>query len=346
LDLRAGEHTCGFARSRHPDALVEPAGGGVIAVGPDTRPLVAQRAGCVENVEDKRSADACSLRSGVHEDHRDMQKRRIELALTVIEAARLGERHAYDFWSKRHERQGIWGREFLADAGGALRPVRSASGDVRRAPHADRSLELIGKHAADAHLRWVPLEGRPDEGALVLGVGIAVVSVPLGELTLQHRVATCDPRVGSESIAEGQLVAIALRTHRDEVQVMGALSRMRLAEPVHLLGQVGRVEIAEIGKGLEASSGCLKVGYASEDVDDRLCFETGDRRAADVVDAATDPLTDDPLQRYALQLESSRPVGVGRDESDGFVCRQGEDEGVASSRSTTKTSRQLPSSCP
>jgi hypothetical protein len=36
-----------------------------------------------------------------------MQKRRIELALTVIEAARLGERHADDFWSKRHERQGI-----------------------------------------------------------------------------------------------------------------------------------------------------------------------------------------------------------------------------------------------
>jgi len=36
LDLRAGGHTCGFARSRHPDALVEPAGGGVIAVGPDT----------------------------------------------------------------------------------------------------------------------------------------------------------------------------------------------------------------------------------------------------------------------------------------------------------------------
>jgi hypothetical protein len=36
-----------------------------------------------------------------------MQKRRIELALTVIGAAGLGERHADDFWSKRHERQGI-----------------------------------------------------------------------------------------------------------------------------------------------------------------------------------------------------------------------------------------------
>jgi len=33
----------------------------------------------------------------VHEDHRDVQKRRIELAFAIIEAARLGERHAYDF---------------------------------------------------------------------------------------------------------------------------------------------------------------------------------------------------------------------------------------------------------
>jgi hypothetical protein len=51
-------------------------------------------------------------------------------------------------------------------------------------------------------LARVPLEGRPDEGALGLGVGVAVVSVPFGELTLQRRVATGDLRVGSESIAE------------------------------------------------------------------------------------------------------------------------------------------------
>ncbi len=56
MDLRAGEHTRAFAGSRHPDALIEPAGGGVIAVGPDTHPPVAQRAGCVENMQDKRAA--------------------------------------------------------------------------------------------------------------------------------------------------------------------------------------------------------------------------------------------------------------------------------------------------
>jgi len=37
----------------------------------------------------------------------EVRRQVIELALTVIEAARLGERHADDFWSKRHERQGI-----------------------------------------------------------------------------------------------------------------------------------------------------------------------------------------------------------------------------------------------
>lgn len=169
-------------------------------------------------------------------------------------------------------------------------------------------------------LARVPLEGCPDESALGLGVCVAVVSMPLGELTLKCRVATGEVRVGSESIAEGQLIAIPLRARRDEVQVMGAPSRMRLAEPVHLFGQVGRVEIVEVGKGFEASPGRLKVRNAGEDVDDRLSFETRNRRAADVVDAAADPLTDDLLQRHALLLETSRPAWVGRDEQDVFVC--------------------------
>jgi hypothetical protein len=54
-------------------------------------------------MEDKGTADPRALRSGVHEDHRDMQQRRIESSLTVSATARLGERHADDFWSKRHE---------------------------------------------------------------------------------------------------------------------------------------------------------------------------------------------------------------------------------------------------
>lgn len=195
-------------------------------------------------------------------------------------------------------------------------------------------------------LARVPLEGCPDEGALGLGVGIAVVSVPLGKFTLQRRVATGDLRVSSEPIAEGQLVAIALRTCGDEVQMMGAPRPVRLAEPVHLLGQVGRVEIAEIGKGPETSPSRLQVGYAGEEVDDRLCLEAGDRCAADVVDAAGGPLADDLLQRHALLLETSRPAWVGRSNQDGFIrCQEG-DEAVASRRSTTKTSRQAPSSCP
>jgi hypothetical protein len=40
--------------------------------------------------------------------------------------------------------------------------------------------------------------------------------VPLGEFTLQRRVAPGDLRVGSEPIAEGQLVTVALRARRVE----------------------------------------------------------------------------------------------------------------------------------
>jgi len=92
LDLRAGEHACGFARNRHPDPRVD-LRAGVLSLRSRHHPLVAQRAGCVENIEDERASDFCSLHGGVHEDHRDMQKRRIELApLTVIEPAKARSR--------------------------------------------------------------------------------------------------------------------------------------------------------------------------------------------------------------------------------------------------------------
>jgi hypothetical protein len=53
----------------------------------------------------------------------------------------------------------IVARVEMHDVLSALRSMRSASGNVRRAPHADRSLKLLGKHAAGGHPTdgtWLP----------------------------------------------------------------------------------------------------------------------------------------------------------------------------------------------
>jgi len=63
--------------------------------------------------------------------------------------------------------------------------------------------------------------------------------------------------VGAEPITEGQLVAKAPRVHRNQVQVVSAPSGTGLAEPVHLFGQVGRIEVAKAGERPEAGTGCL-----------------------------------------------------------------------------------------
>jgi hypothetical protein len=130
---------------------------------------------------------------------------------------------------------------------------------------------------------------------------------------------TGDLRITAEPIAKIQLVAISLRSQRDEVEVMGASSRIWLAEPVHLVGQVWRMEIIEVGQRPKASTGGREVADADEDVDDWLCFEVGDRGAADVVNAAAGPLADCLLERRSLQLELSGPAWVGRYKLDGFV---------------------------
>src|SRR5205085_9863844 len=87
-----------------------------------------------------------------------------------------------------------------------------------------------------------------DKSALGFGVRLPIFAISLRELALQGGIATGDPWVPTKPIAEVQLVAISLRSHWDEVEVMGASSRIWLAEPVHLLGQVWRIAAAEVGQ--------------------------------------------------------------------------------------------------
>ena len=85
---------------------------------------------------------------------------------------------------------------------------------------------------------------------------------------------------------------------------------IRLAEPVHLLGEVGRVDVFQAGEGLEARPRALQVLDSDQDVDDRLRRESRHGGAADVVDAADGPAADRGVERGALPLEGVGPGGI------------------------------------
>lgn len=91
-----------------------------------------------------------------------------------------------------------------------------------------------------------------------------------------------------------------------------------LAEPVHLRGPIGRVVIVQRAEVVEACARALQILHADEDVDDRLSFESRYRSAADVVNAAHDPVSDGGFQRLPLFLKLRRPTRIVGRESDSF----------------------------
>jgi hypothetical protein len=139
---------------------------------------------------------------------------------------------------------------------------------------------------------------------------LAVVSVALDERALRGGAALGDLRVGAKQVAEGKLIAVALGAGGNEMQVMGAPRRGWLAEPVHLLGQIGRVEVFELGERCKAARAVSKVPHFDQDVHDRLGFKAGHGGAADVVDAAAN-LSSDCLLQYCLG-EAATPGLRGR----------------------------------
>jgi hypothetical protein len=139
------------------------------------------------------------------------------------------------------------------------------------------------------------------------------------EAPLERSVRAGERGLGSQPVAKVELVAEASGVGRHEVQMVGSPARMRLAEPVHLVRPVRRVEVAEPRQRPEAGSRGAQIVDADEDVDDRLGVEPGDGRAADVVDAARGPVPDRPLERVALLLEAPRPLRVVGLDTHRFV---------------------------
>src|SRR5436305_6419572 len=200
----------------------------------------------------------------------------------------------------------------------SCRPVRQAGSRLRhqrhRNSHRPHALAVRqGELTLTRPQRPLAVEKcGPDEGALSLGISLAVLAMALLKIAFQRLVLGGELRVGAEAVAERKLVPKTAGARRNEMQVMGAPRRVGLAEPVHLLGQVGRVEVAELSERAEALASALKVVHADQDVDDRLGFQAGNSGATDMVDAALDPLPNRPLQHFSHLLEAGRPAPMPR----------------------------------
>jgi hypothetical protein len=100
------EWSCQWGPSRLAHKACEPRRSPV----PSRPPHVGSRSTVrVEDMNDQGESDPCALDGGTHENHRDVQERWIELSCSAIEPSRLGQRHAYDAWSKRDKRQCVRG---------------------------------------------------------------------------------------------------------------------------------------------------------------------------------------------------------------------------------------------
>ena len=58
----------------------------------------------------------------------------------------------------------------------------------------------------------------------------------------------------TQDVAESELLMEALRARRNEVQVMRPAARIRLAEPVHFVGAIRGVYVAEPAEGRKAGA--------------------------------------------------------------------------------------------
>ena len=69
-----------------------------------------------------------------------------------------------------------------------------------------------------------------------------------------------------------------------------------------------------LAQRIERRSRLFEVAHASDDVDDRLGGDSGDRGGTDVVDATFQPRSEHPLQERALTFKAPWPCGIVRDD--------------------------------
>src|SRR6516164_6867603 len=103
------------------------------------------------------------------------------------------------------------------------------------------------------------IESRANEVDLRGHVRLPIVLELLGQPTLQRAIFTSHVGVATEVVAKSKLVVKSRRVGGHEVQVVGAMAWIGLAEPVHFIGSIRGVEVSEGGERVEALARGLKI---------------------------------------------------------------------------------------
>lgn len=159
----------------------------------------------------------------------------------------------------------------------------------------------------------------PDERRLGGRVGLAVRAMLSCEGQFEGLVLRAKLGAGTQGVSELELVAPALAANGDKMQVVGSVLRVGLAEPVHLVGQIRMMDIAQASGNLDCRSGDVERLDRRHDVDDRLGGKAGDCGATDVFWYALQPGGETVQQQIPLLNKQSCPTGRVLDKFNWLV---------------------------
>lgn len=128
----------------HPGLLVEPASGTVLADRPNSDTLKAHRARDIEDVKDQREPDSCALRGGTHEHHRDVGRSVDRVLLRRRQTFQARPAPCLRFLVATQQTAGRLGLRVSRGCERCAQARTEPTGDVGLAPHADRSISLMG----------------------------------------------------------------------------------------------------------------------------------------------------------------------------------------------------------
>src|SRR5262245_14824466 len=97
------------------------------------------------------------------------------------------------------------------------------------------------------------------------------------------------------------------------MKMMCSQCRRGLAEPVHDLGPIREIDVADLMENADGRSRCFQIRYDSHDVNDGLGGHGGDRGAAHVFDGSGEPSRQHAFEERTLGFKFRWPERIIRE---------------------------------
>lgn len=169
------------------------------------------------------------------------------------------------------------------------------------------------------------LENSMNEGRLGIRVAIPIVAIPGCQRKLETPILRSKIFIDAQSVSERQPLIPEITSHWHQMKMMRPHRGRWLAEPVHHLGTVWKIDVAGTRCCGNGGSGALQGSHWGHDVNDRFCGKTRNRSASNVLGYANKPRGQSVREDLPFKLERLDPSRVVLDDLDRGVIH-----GVAS----------------